>query len=156
MSRRRKAQERKILPDVKYKNMVIAKFLNCMMTSGKKSIAEKAFYEALDKVAAQLKKDPLEVFLESIDNLKPMVEVRSRRVGGATYQVPVEVRQKRRQFLAIVWMIKAARKRGEKTFRDKLAGEILAAYNKSGEAYKVRENTHKMADANKAFSHYRW
>ncbi len=156
MSRRRAAEKRKVLPDAKFGNIVITKFINSLMKMGKKSVAERAFYDALDEVQAKAKRDGLEVFLEALENVKPHVEVRSRRVGGATYQVPVEVRIERRQALAIKWLIMAARKRNEKIISLKLAGEFLDAYNKRGTAIKKREDTHKMADANKAFSHYRW
>jgi len=156
MSRRRAAEKRKVLPDAKFGNLVIAKFINCLMKMGKKSVAEKAFYSALDEVERKTRQNGLQVFLEALENVKPYVEVRSRRVGGATYQVPVEVRSDRRQALAIKWIIMAARKRNEKVVSLKLAGEILEAFNKRGAAFKKREDTHKMADANKAFSHYRW
>jgi small subunit ribosomal protein S7 len=156
MSRRHAAEKRKILPDAKYGNLVLAKFMNCLMRQGKKSIAERALYDAFDMVKERTKQDPLEVFLEAVENVKPVVEVRSRRVGGATYQVPVEVRPERRQALALRWLIDAARKRSERVISAKLAGEIADAFNKRGSAVKKREDTHKMADANKAFSHYRW
>lgn len=156
MSRRHAAEKRRILPDAKYGNLVLAKFINCLMKQGKKSIAEKAVYDAFSQIEAKLKQDPIEVFLEAVENVKPVVEVRSRRVGGATYQVPVEVRAERRQALAIRWLIDAARKRGERVISGKIAGELMDAFAKRGEAAKKRENTHKMADANKAFSHYRW
>jgi len=156
MSRRHKAEERKILPDAKFGNEVVAKFINCLMKQGKKSIAEKAIYQAFDEIEKKTKQNPLEVFTQAIDNVMPSVEVRSRRVGGATYQVPTEVRPKRKRTLSIKWLIEAARKRKEKTIIAKLAGELVDAYNKQGEAIKRRENTHKMAEANKAFAHYRW
>jgi small subunit ribosomal protein S7 len=156
MSRRHSAEKRVVLPDAKYGNEVVAKFMNCLMKQGKKSVAERAVYEAFEEIERKLKMDPLEVFLEAIENVKPTVEVRSRRVGGATYQVPVEVRADRRKALSIKWLIEASRKRKEKTIMAKLAGEIIDAYKKLGEAIKKRENTHKMADANKAFAHYRW
>lgn len=156
MSRRRAAEKRKILPDAKFGNSVVAKFINCLMKAGKKSIAEKALYQALEEIERKLKQNAIEVFLEAVENVKPAVEVRSRRVGGATYQVPTEVRPVRRLALAIKWIIEAARSRKEKTIMLKLAAEIMDAYKKQGEAYKKRENTHKMADANKAFAHYRW
>lgn len=156
MSRRRAAIKRKILPDAKYHNKVVAKFINCLMFNGKKSIAERELYLALDEIKRKTKQDELEVFLEAIENVKPNVEVRSRRVGGATYQVPVEVRSERRLALALRWLIDASRKRGEKIVSLKLAGELLDAYNKRGSAFKKRDDTHRMADANKAFSHYRW
>lgn len=156
MSRRRSAVKRKILPDAKYGNKVVAKFINCLMLNGKKSVAERELYLAFAEIKRKLKQDELEVFLEAMENLKPNVEVRSRRVGGATYQVPVEVRNERRLALAIRWLIDAARKRGEKIVSLKLAGEILDAYSKRGAAFKKRDDTHRMAEANKAFSHYRW
>jgi small subunit ribosomal protein S7 len=156
MSRRHAAPKRKILPDAKYGNEVVSKFINCLMKAGKKSVAEKAIYDALIEIESKLKQDPLEVFLEAIENVKPSVEVRSRRVGGATYQVPTEVRAERRRALAIKWLVESARKRKEKIISLKLAGEIIDAYKKQGEAIKKRENTHKMAEANKAFAHYRW
>lgn len=156
MSRRHSAKDRVILPDAKYGNKLVSKFINCLMYDGKKSVAERAFYEVMEKLESELKQNPLEVFLECIENVKPAVEVRSRRVGGATYQVPVEVRSKRQITLAIKWIIEAARKRGEKTVSLKLYKEMLDCYNKRGEAIKKRENVHKMAEANKAFSHYKW
>jgi small subunit ribosomal protein S7 len=156
MSRRHSAVKRVVLPDAKFDNEVVAKFMNCLMMQGKKSVAESIVYGAFEIIHAKLKLEPLEVFLEAIENVKPSVEVRSRRVGGATYQVPVEVRSTRRLALAIKWLIEAARKRKEKTMKERLAAEILEAIKKQGEAIKKRENTHKMADANKAFAHYRW
>ena len=156
MSRRRAAERRKILPDAKHGDLDVAKFVNCMMKQGKKSIAEKAFYGALEEIERKLSRNPLEVFHEALDNVKPHIEVRSRRVGGATYQVPVEVREVRRLALAIKWIIGAARKRTEKTMRLRLAGEVIDAFNKRGTAIKKREDTHKMAEANRAFAHYRW
>lgn len=156
MSRRRAAIKRKILPDAKFGDFVIGKFINCLMKKGKKSVSEKTIYAALDIIGNKTKQDSLVVFKEAIDNVKPNIEVRSRRVGGATYQVPMEVREERRQALAIKWLIGASRNRGEKTMRDKLAGEIIEAFNKRGTAMKKREDTHKMAEANKAFAHYRW
>ncbi|MCE3233345.1 MAG: ribosomal protein [Rickettsiaceae bacterium] len=156
MSRRHRAEKRIVLPDAKYDNKIVAKFMNCLMMQGKKSVAEGAVYGAFDEIEKKLKLNPLEVFLEAIENVKPAVEVRSRRVGGATYQVPVEVRSDRRWALSIKWIIEASRKRKEKTIMTKLAGELIDAYKKQGEAMKKRENTHKMADANKAFAHYRW
>jgi small subunit ribosomal protein S7 len=156
MSRRRAAEKRKVLPDAKFGSLVVAKFINCLMKMGKKSVAERAFYDAIEEIERKTKQNGIEVFLEALENVKPFVEVRSRRVGGATYQVPVEVRSDRRQALAIKWLIMAARKRNEKIISLKLASELLEAFNKRGAAYKKREDTHKMADANKAFSHYRW
>ena len=156
MPRRRIIAKREVLPDPKYGNVTLAKFMNHVMVSGKKSVSEKIVYGALDIVHDKLKRDPIEVFDEALESISPLVEVKSRRVGGATYQVPVEVRSERRQALAIRWMIAAARKRNESTMVDRLSGEILDASNNRGAAVKKREDTHKMADANKAFSHYRW
>jgi small subunit ribosomal protein S7 len=156
MSRRRAAIKRKILPDAKYSNKVVAKFINCLMVNGKKSIAERELYLALDEIKRKTKQDELEVFLEALENVKPNVEVRSRRVGGATYQVPVEVRSERRLALALRWLIDSSRKRGEKIISLKLAGELIDAFNKRGAAFKKRDDSHRMAEANKAFSHYRW
>ena len=156
MSRRHRAEKREILPDAKYGDTVLTKFMNNLMTDGKKSVAESIVYNALTRVEGRLKRPPVEVFHEALDNVKPSVEVRSRRVGGATYQVPVEVRPERREALAIRWLIIAARNRNEKTMEERLAGELSDAVQNRGTAVKKREDTHKMADANKAFSHYRW
>jgi small subunit ribosomal protein S7 len=156
MSRRHAAEKREILPDAKYGDRVLTKFMNNLMHDGKKSVAESIVYGAMDRVESRLKKSPIEVFHEALDNIKPSVEVRSRRVGGATYQVPVEVRPERREALAIRWLIDASRKRNENTMQERLAGELMDAVNSRGTAVKKREDTHKMADANKAFSHYRW
>ena len=156
MSRRHSAEKREILPDAKYGDRVLSKFMNNLMHDGKKSVAEGIVYGALERVETKLRKEPVEVFHEALDNVKPSVEVRSRRVGGATYQVPVEVRPERREALAIRWLIKASRARNENTMEERLAGELLDAANMRGAAVKKREDTHKMADANKAFSHYRW
>ncbi len=156
MSRRHAAEKREVLPDAKFGDTVLTKFMNNLMIDGKKSVAESIVYNALDRVEKRLKRAPIEVFHEALDNIKPSVEVRSRRVGGATYQVPVEVRTERREALAIRWLITAARKRNENTMEERLAGELLDAVNGRGTAVKKREDTHKMADANKAFSHYRW
>ena len=156
MSRRHAAEKREVLPDAKYGDRVLTKFMNNLMVDGKKSVAEKIVYNALDRVQGRLKREPIEVFHEAMDNVKPTVEVRSRRVGGATYQVPVEVRPIRREALAIRWLIDAAKKRNENTMEERLAGELADAVNNRGTAVKKREDTHKMADANKAFSHYRW
>ncbi len=156
MSRRHAAEKREVLPDAKYGDKVLTKFMNNLMIDGKKSAAERIVYSALDRVESKLKRSPIEVFTEALDNVKPSVEVRSRRVGGATYQVPVEVRTERREALAIRWMINAARARNENTMEERLAGELVDAVNSRGSAVKKREDTHKMADANKAFSHYRW
>ncbi len=156
MSRRHAAEKREVLPDPKFQDTILAKFINNLMKDGKKSTAERIVYGAFDKVQARTKGDPLQVFHEALDNVKPTLEVRSRRVGGATYQVPVEVRPERRQALAIRWMIQAASKRSEKTMTDRLAGELMDAANNRGAAYKKREDTLRMAEANRAFSHYRW
>ncbi|MDH2328571.1 30S ribosomal protein S7 [Cereibacter sp. SYSU M97828] len=156
MSRRHAAEKREILPDAKFGDRVLTKFMNNLMIDGKKSVAESIVYNALDRVQSRLKREPIEAFHEALDNVKPSVEVRSRRVGGATYQVPVEVRTERREALAIRWLITAARKRNENTMEERLAAELSDAVNNRGTAVKKREDTHKMADANKAFSHYRW
>ena len=156
MSRRHAAEKRDILPDAKYGDKVLTKFMNNLMLDGKKSIAESIVYGALERVQSKLKREPVQAFHEALDNVKPSVEVRSRRVGGATYQVPVEVRLERREALAIRWLIIAARKRNENTMEERLAAELSDAVNNRGTAVKKREDTHKMADANKAFSHYRW
>ena len=156
MSRRHAAEKRQVLPDAKYGDMVLTKFMNNLMVDGKKSIAERIVYNAFERVEAKLKRAPVEVFHEALDNVKPAVEVRSRRVGGATYQVPVEVRPERREALAIRWFINASRARNENTMEERLAGELIDAVNSRGAAVKKREDTHKMADANRAFSHYRW
>jgi len=156
MSRRHRAEKREVNPDPKFGDMVLSKFMNSIMLDGKKSVAERIVYGALDEVEDKAKSDPLEAFHAALENVAPAVEVRSRRVGGATYQVPVEVRAERRQALAIRWVIAAARKRNETTMIGRLSGEILDASNNRGAAVKKREDTHKMADANKAFSHYRW
>ncbi|MBB5514005.1 small subunit ribosomal protein S7 [Rubricella aquisinus] len=156
MSRRHSAEKRDVLPDAKYGDRVLTKFMNNLMYDGKKSAAERIVYGALDRVEDRLKRAPIEVFHEALDNIKPSAEVRSRRVGGATYQVPVDVRPERREALAIRWLIIAARKRNENTMEERLAGEITDAVNSRGTAVKKREDTHKMAEANKAFSHYRW
>ncbi len=156
MSRRRRAEKREVLPDAKFGNKVLTKFMNNLMYDGKKSAAESIVYGALDRVQSRLKREPVECFHEALDNIKPAVEVRSRRVGGATYQVPVEVRPERREALAIRWLITAARSRNENTMEERLAAELMDAVQNRGSAVKKREDTHKMADANKAFSHYRW
>ena len=156
MSRRHSAKKREILPDPKFNNLILAKFMNCIMESGKKSVAERIVYGALEIVASKSKMDPIVFFQESLDKLKPAVEVKSRRVGGATYQVPVEVRPIRAQAVAMRWLKEAAEKRSEKTMEQKLAGELLDAHNERGTAIKKREETHKMAEANKAFAHFRW
>jgi small subunit ribosomal protein S7 len=156
MSRRRVIAKRVILPDPKYGDETLAKFINVMMLSGKKSVAERIVYGALDQVASKTKADPLEIFTKALDNVRPVVEVKSRRVGGATYQVPVEVRPVRRTALAMRWLVDSARKRGEKSMGQRLASEILEASENRGTAVKKREDTHRMAEANKAFAHYRW
>ena len=156
MSRRHSAEKREIIPDPKYGDVVVTKFMNTIMYDGKKSVAEKIVYGAFDIVEAKAKTDPLAVFKQALDNVAPAIEVRSRRVGGATYQVPVEVRTERRQALAIRWLITAARDRNDKTMVDRLSAELLDASNNRGNAVKKREDTHRMAEANRAFSHYRW
>ena len=156
MSRRREAEKREILPDPKYHNTVLAKFINMVMRSGKKSIAEKIVYGALDQIDARKKADSLETFIQALDNVKPVVEVKSRRVGGATYQIPIEVRAERSMTLAMRWVVDAAKNRGEKSMGLRLAGEIMDASENKGTAIKKKEDTHRMAEANKAFSHYRW
>ena len=156
MSRRHAAEKRSVLPDAKYGDLVLTKFMNNLMLDGKKSIAERIVYGALERVETKVKRAPIEMFHEALENIKPSVEVRSRRVGGATYQVPVEVRPERREALAIRWLITASRKRNENTMEERLAGELLDAVQSRSNAVKKREDTHKMADANKAFSHYRW
>ncbi len=156
MSRRHAAEKREVLPDAKFGDRVLTKFMNNLMIDGKKSAAERIVYNAMDRVEGKLKRAPIEVFHEALDNVKPALEVRSRRVGGATYQVPVEVRPERREALAIRWLIGAARNRNENTMEERLAGELIDAVQSRGTAVKKREDTHKMAGANKAFSHYRW
>ncbi|MGL4397494.1 MAG: 30S ribosomal protein S7 [Hyphomicrobium sp.] len=156
MSRRHAAQKREFIPDPKFNDLVVAKFMNAVMKEGKKSVAERMVYGAFEKMESKGKANPLDLFRQALDNVMPSVEVRSRRVGGATYQVPVEVRTERRQALAIRWIIAAARSRNETTLIDKLSGELLDAANNRGTAVKKREDTHKMAEANRAFSHYRW
>ena len=156
MSRRHSAEKRLVLPDAKFGDIVLTKFMNSLMFHGKKSTAESIVYGALDKVEDKLKKSSVDLFHEALDNIKPSIEVRSRRVGGATYQVPVEVRPERRQALAIRWLIKASRDRNENTMEERLASEIIDAVSSRGAAVKKREDTHKMAEANKAFSHFRW
>lgn len=156
MSRRHAAEKRIVLPDAKFGDKVVAKFINNVMEHGKKAVAEKIVYSAFDIISAKSKQETLKVFNEAIENVKPMVEVKSRRVGGATYQVPMEVRSDRRQALAIRWIIEAAQKRSETTMTDRLANELLDAVANKGSAVKKREDTHKMAEANKAFSHYKF
>jgi len=156
MSRRHRAEKREINPDPKFGDLVITKFMNAIMNQGKKSVAERIVYGAFDRMEDRAKQDPVQMFRQALENVMPAVEVRSRRVGGATYQVPVEVRTERRQALAIRWIITAARARNENTMVDRLSGELLDAANNRGTAVKKREDTHKMAEANRAFSHYRW
>ena len=156
MPRRREVPKRQILPDPKFGSETLAKFVNILMLDGKKSTAEKIAYGALDLVAERTNKDPMEVFEEALENVRPTVEVKSRRVGGATYQVPVEVRPNRRTALAMRWLVEASRKRGEKSMGIRLAGELIDASENRGTAVKKREDTHRMAEANKAFAHYRY
>ena len=156
MSRRHRAERREVTPDPKFGSEVLSRFMNAVMYDGKKSVAEQIVYGALDLVENRSKAEPLGVFTQALDNVSPAIEVRSRRVGGATYQVPVEVRPERRQALAIRWLITAARGRNEKTMVERLSGELLDASNNRGTAVKKREDTHRMAEANRAFSHYRW
>ncbi|WP_187335648.1 30S ribosomal protein S7 [Novosphingopyxis iocasae] len=156
MSRRRRPEKREILPDPKFGDVVLSKFMNNLMYDGKKSAAERIVYGALDTVEARAKADPIQLFHDALNNIKPGIEVRSRRVGGATYQVPVEVRPERAQALAIRWLISAARGRGETTMAARLSSELMDAANNRGNAVKKREDTHRMAEANRAFSHYRW
>ena len=156
MSRRHAAEKREILPDAKYGDRVVSKFMNNLMVDGKKSVAEQIVYGAFDIIEGRAKSNPLEVFKAALENVAPAIEVRSRRVGGATYQVPVEVRLERRQALAIRWIIQAARGRNDNTMVDRLSAELLDASNNRGNAVKKREDTHRMAEANRAFSHYRW
>jgi small subunit ribosomal protein S7 len=156
MSRRHKAEKREVNPDPKFGDLIVSKFMNSIMKEGKKSVAENIVYGALDRMQTRAKSDPIQLFHSALENVMPAVEVRSRRVGGATYQVPVEVRPERRQALAIRWLITAARSRNENTMEERLSGELLDAANNRGTAVKKREDTHKMAEANRAFSHYRW
>jgi small subunit ribosomal protein S7 len=154
--RRRAAEKREVLPDPKFGDPIVGKFINCLMVEGKKSVAEGILYNAFDRMQRRTGRSPIEMFHDALANVRPMLEVRSRRVGGATYQVPVEVRPERRQALATRWLIQAAQKRSEKTMVERLAGELLDAANNRGTAVKKREDTTKMADANRAFAHYRW
>ena len=156
MGRKNKTINRPILPDAKYNSTVITKFVTRMMLDGKKATNVAIIYEAMDKLKEKTDKDPLEVFLKALDNVKPMVEVKSRRVGGATYQVPIEVRESRREALAMRWIITAARAKSGRGMGERLANELLDAYNNTGTAYKKKDDTHRMAEANKAFAHYRW
>ncbi|TCR59347.1 30S ribosomal protein S7 [Bosea sp. BK604] len=156
MSRRHSAEKREVIPDPKFGDIVVTKFMNSVMYEGKKSTAERIVYGAFDIIEGKMKSDPLSVFKAALDNVAPAIEVRSRRVGGATYQVPVEVRTERRQALAIRWLISAARGRNDKTMVERLSAELMDAANNRGNAVKKREDTHRMAEANRAFSHYRW
>ena len=156
MSRRHRAEKREINPDPKFGDLILSKFMNNLMTAGKKSVAEQIVYGAFDKIQDRARQDPLAVFHQALDNVSPSIEVRSRRVGGATYQVPVEVRPERREALGLRWLITASRNRNENTMEERLAAELMDAANNRGTAVKKREDTHKMAEANKAFSHYRW
>ena len=156
MSRRHRAEKREILPDAKFGDRVLTKFMNSLMVHGKKSVAEKTLYGALDQIEEKARQDAVQTFHQALENVKPSIEVRSRRVGGATYQVPIEVRADRSQALAIRWVIAAARSRSENTMVERLSGELLDAANARGSSVKKREDTHRMAEANRAFSHYRW
>jgi len=156
MGRKKKTVDRGILPDPKYNSVVVSKFVNRMMWEGKRSLGLRIVHEALEILQKKTDKEPLEVFLKALDNVKPVIEVKSRRVGGATYQVPVEIREARREALGMRWIINAARARSGKGMGDRLAAELLDAYNNTGTAFKKRDDTHKMAEANKAFAHYRW
>ena len=156
MPRRRRPLKRQILPDPKFGSELVSKFINCMMLDGKKGVSEQNFYKAMEIISTKTGKSPVEVFEQAMENVKPLVEVKSRRVGGATYQVPIEIRAERRQALAIRWIIKAARDRSEKTMFQKLAGELMDAFNNTGTSIKKKEDTHRMAEANKAFAHYKF
>ena len=156
MSRRHRAEKRTVLPDAKFKDVVVSKFMSCLMFDGKRSVAEKIVYGAFDRIQEKSGNEPVKVFHEALENVRPNLEVRSRRVGGATYQVPVEVRPERAQALAIRWLITASRARSEHTMAARLSGELMDAANNRGNAVKKREDTHRMAEANRAFSHYRW
>ena len=154
--RRRRPIKREVLPDPKYGSKLISKFVNCMMLEGKKGVSETILYKAMDIIEKKTQKDPIEVFVQSLENVKPLIEVKSRRVGGATYQVPIEIRPERRQALGIRWIVNYARSRSEKTMYQRLAGELMDAYNNTGASVKKKEDTHKMADANKAFAHFKF
>jgi len=156
MPRKRKAVVREVLPDPKYNDVILTKFMNCLMVQGKKSIAEKIVYGAFEIIQEKTKQEPLEVFKTALENVRPLVKVVSRRVGGSTYQIPTEVNEKNGRAIAFRWIISNSRNRSEKTMMDKLAAELMAAYKKEGSSIKKREDTHKMADANKAFAHLRW
>ena len=155
MARRKRATKRQVLPDPKYKDRLVTKFVNCLMIQGKKSLAERVFYQAMDIIEEKMKEDPLKVFKRAVENVKPALEVRPRRVGGATYQIPVEVRPDRRTALSLRWLIQNSRSRDKKIVNG-LAAELMDAANNTGGSVRIRENTHRMADANKAFAHYRW
>jgi len=154
--RRRRPLKREVLPDPKYGSKLVSKFVNCMMMEGKKGISETILYRAMEIIEQKTQKNPVEVFVQSLENVKPLVEVKSRRVGGATYQVPVEIRPERRQALGIRWIINYSRNRSEKTMYQRLAGELMDAFNNTGASVKKKEDTHKMADANKAFAHFKF
>ncbi|MDR0909325.1 MAG: 30S ribosomal protein S7 [Spirochaetaceae bacterium] len=156
MGRKKKTIDRGILPDPKYNNVLVSRFVNRMMWQGKRSVALRIIHDALAQLGEKTGKEPLEVFLKALDNVKPVVEVKSRRVGGATYQVPVEIRESRREALGMRWIINAARSRSGKGMDERLSAELMDAYNNTGTAFKKKEDTHKMAEANKAFAHYRW
>ena len=156
MARRRSAQKREILPDPKFKDKLVAKFINNLMLDGKKSLSERTFYDSMDLIQSKMNEDPLPVFKKAVENTRPILEVKSRRVGGATYQVPIEVRYDRKQALSIRWLISSAKARTERTMVEKLANEFIDAANKRGAAIKKKEDVHRMAEANKAFAHYRW
>ena len=156
MARRRSAQKREILPDPKYHDKLVTKFINNMMLDGKKSLSEKIFYNSMDLMQSKESEDPLTLFKKAVENAKPILEVKSRRVGGATYQVPVEVRSDRKQALSIRWLLSSAKARTERTMEERLANELIDAANKRGAAIKKKEDVHRMAEANKAFAHYRW
>ena len=156
MPRRKRATKRKVLPDPKYKSVLVTKFINGLLRDGKRSVAEQIFYGAVDRANERVNGEGIEVFEKALENVKPVLEVRSRRVGGATYQVPVEIRQERRQALAIRWIINFSRNRSEKTMAEKLAAELVSAYNNEGSSIKKKEDTHRMAEANKAFAHFKW
>ncbi len=155
MARRKRATKRQVLPDPKYKDRLVTKFVNCLMIQGKKSLSERVFYQAMDIIEEKMKEDPLKVFKRAVENVKPALEVRPRRVGGATYQIPVEVRPDRRTALSLRWLIQNSRSRDKKIVNG-LAAELMDAANNTGGSVRIRENTHRMADANKAFAHYRW
>ena len=154
--RRRRPIKREVLPDPKYGSKLVSKFVNCMMLEGKKGVSETILYKAMDIIEKKIQKDPIEIFVQSLENVKPVIEVKSRRVGGATYQVPIEIRPERRQALGIRWIINYSRNRSEKTMYQRLAGELMDAYNNTGASVKKKEDTHKMADANKAFAHFKF